>query len=156
MAGRLVSQADVILGQKIKRLRRLRGFSQSDVANVLEITFQQVQKYERGVNRVPAAVIPALARLLNTTASHLLDIESPRQAAATDDREVMALQAALSTLPENSPAHVQYLKAVAALAAAIRAASDDQLAANITDNTGRVSASGVGTTSSVIPQSARS
>ncbi|WP_372057230.1 helix-turn-helix transcriptional regulator [Tistrella mobilis] len=156
MAARLVGQADVMLGQKIKRLRRLRGLSQSEVADVLEITFQQVQKYERGVNRIPAAAIPVLARLLNTTANHLLDADDLRRTHVADDREVIALQAALSTLPADSPARQQYLKAVAALAAAIRATGDDQQALNMVDKTGRVSVSGAGTTSSVMPQSARS
>lgn len=46
---------DVFVGARIAERRRSLGLSQSDLAKALSITFQQVQKYERGVNRVSAS-----------------------------------------------------------------------------------------------------
>ena len=43
---------DVKLGQQIRKLRILRGYSQDAIAKKIGITFQQLQKYERGINRV--------------------------------------------------------------------------------------------------------
>ncbi len=43
---------DVHVGQRIRSRRTLLGFSQEQLAQGLSVTFQQVQKYERGSNRV--------------------------------------------------------------------------------------------------------
>ena len=45
---------DVAVGARVRIRRRWLGFSQTQLANALGITFQQVQKYERGSNRVSA------------------------------------------------------------------------------------------------------
>ncbi|MCF8495656.1 MAG: helix-turn-helix domain-containing protein [Alphaproteobacteria bacterium] len=42
-----------IIGQNLKYLRESRGLSQQKIARVLDISYQQVQKYEQGVNRFP-------------------------------------------------------------------------------------------------------
>ncbi len=41
------------IGQNLKTLRQIRQISQVDLAKILGVTFQQVQKYERGTNRLP-------------------------------------------------------------------------------------------------------
>lgn len=43
---------DVAIGSRIKKIRKMVNLSQSAVAEVLGITFQQMQKYEQGTNRV--------------------------------------------------------------------------------------------------------
>ena len=43
-----------VIGQNLKALRTLYGYSQRQVANALDTSFQQVQKYEKGQNRIPA------------------------------------------------------------------------------------------------------
>lgn len=50
----LASFVDAHVGKRIRLLRGLRKFSQEKLAKALGITFQQVQKYERGANRVGA------------------------------------------------------------------------------------------------------
>lgn len=42
-----------IIGRNIRNMRRAAGLSQTDIGDVLGITFQQVQKYENGLNRLP-------------------------------------------------------------------------------------------------------
>lgn len=46
---------DKIIGRNLQELRALRQLTQQQVAQALGITFQQIQKYESGVNRVSAA-----------------------------------------------------------------------------------------------------
>lgn len=55
---------DLWVGQRIGVLRRERGLSQSAMAGRLGISFQQVQKYESGSNRVSAARLYQLAGVL--------------------------------------------------------------------------------------------
>src|SRR5437588_10322079 len=50
---------DVEIGRKIRVLRRERGLSQSGLADGIDLTFQQVQKYEKGAKRVSAGRLPA-------------------------------------------------------------------------------------------------
>src|SRR3546814_6416949 len=58
------SDLDVSIGARL-RLRRLSmGFSQETLARALGITFQQIQKYERGTNRIFASRLFHLARVL--------------------------------------------------------------------------------------------
>lgn len=54
---------DEILGQSLRGLRMARGLSQSTVANSLGLSYQQLQKYETGANRIPVAALMRLRRL---------------------------------------------------------------------------------------------
>ena len=56
---------DAHVGQRIRDKRNERGMSQTEVANALGVTFQQVRKYERGTNRVGASRLYDLSRILN-------------------------------------------------------------------------------------------
>ena len=57
---------DVEIGRKIRALRLERGLSQSGLAEGIGLTFQQVQKYEKGTNRVSAGRLQKIADMLNT------------------------------------------------------------------------------------------
>lgn len=58
---------DIHVGQRIKEIRTVRGLTQSNVADHLGISFQQLQKYETGANRVSASRMFELSKLLNIT-----------------------------------------------------------------------------------------
>jgi transcriptional regulator with XRE-family HTH domain len=57
---------DVEIGRKIRALRLERGLSQSGLAHGIGLTFQQVQKYEKGTNRVSAGRLQKIADMLDT------------------------------------------------------------------------------------------
>ena len=64
---------DKHIGSKI-RLRRLEiGWSQSKIGNGLGITFQQVQKYEKGTNRIAASRLYKLAEILGVPITFFFD-----------------------------------------------------------------------------------
>ena len=63
---------DVAVGAHIRIRRRWLGFSQTNLADALGITFQQVQKYERGANRVSASMLVKIAAKLETTVAALV------------------------------------------------------------------------------------
>ena len=56
---------DTHVGQQIRDKRNEHGMSQTEVANAIGVTFQQVQKYERGTNRVGASRLFDLSRILS-------------------------------------------------------------------------------------------
>ncbi|TXH84916.1 helix-turn-helix domain-containing protein [Shinella sumterensis] len=61
---------DIKVGEKIRTQRRLRGLSQAGLGDALGVTFQQVQKYEKGTNRVSASRLMQIAGVLHMPVSH--------------------------------------------------------------------------------------
>lgn len=64
---------DVEVGRRICALRLERGLNQSDLGRALGLTFQQIQKYEKGANRVSASKLVGVARTLQVKPSYFLD-----------------------------------------------------------------------------------
>ena len=67
------SPIDVHVGARIRLRRTLLGMSQERLGEALGLTFQQVQKYERGVNRVGASRLFDLSRVLDVPISFFFD-----------------------------------------------------------------------------------
>lgn len=61
---------DIHVGKKLKELRQLRSLTQTDIAQGLGISFQQIQKYELGRNRISASRLYELAHLLDVETSY--------------------------------------------------------------------------------------
>ena len=61
---RRATAEDVAIGQKVRALRFDRGLSQSELASQVGVTFQQVQKYENGANRISAGRLALIAKAL--------------------------------------------------------------------------------------------
>lgn len=55
---------DIHVGNRVRQRRKLIGLSQADLGEALGLTFQQVQKYERGVNRIGASRLFQIAQIL--------------------------------------------------------------------------------------------
>jgi transcriptional regulator with XRE-family HTH domain len=65
--GRSVNAIDQHVGRRIRAQRLLKSMSQQSLADALDLTFQQVQKYEKGVNRVGAGRLSQIADVLGTS-----------------------------------------------------------------------------------------
>ncbi|MDV2988419.1 UNVERIFIED_CONTAM: helix-turn-helix transcriptional regulator [Methylobacteriaceae bacterium AG10] len=72
-ASRRVTKQDRIVGERIQKLRRAKGLSLTALGQAVGITFQQIQKYENGVNRIGASRLSDIARILEVPVSTLLD-----------------------------------------------------------------------------------
>jgi len=77
MSARSPNKTDIYIGKRIKMQRLTRGLSQTDVASRLGITFQQIQKYERGLNRVGAGRLQEIANLFRVTPAFFFE-DGPR------------------------------------------------------------------------------
>lgn len=64
---------DVHVGQRVRQRRTLLGYSQERLADALNLTFQQVQKYERGANRVGAGRLYELANALDVPVTYFFE-----------------------------------------------------------------------------------
>lgn len=62
---------DKIVGANLRRIRQLRKLSQSQLAASMDLTFQQVQKYEKGTNRMSASRMVQAARYFGVPITEL-------------------------------------------------------------------------------------
>ena len=91
---------DVHIGRRLRALRRGRGQSQGDLAAKVEVTYQQVQKYETGANRISASTLYEMARALSEPIAAFYD-GLPETFAPPDDG--LAAFAARDTLLGSAP-----------------------------------------------------
>ena len=87
---------DIHVGSRVRQRRTLLGFSQERLASALDLTFQQVQKYERGANRIGAGRLYQLARALEVPVTYFfeeLDDSNYSNAAAVNEPQAPAYQA---------------------------------------------------------------
>jgi transcriptional regulator with XRE-family HTH domain len=63
--------ADVQVGQAIRARRIIANMSQQELANRIGVSFQQVQKYEKGTNRVGAGRLPLIAEIFSVPINEL-------------------------------------------------------------------------------------
>ncbi len=68
---------DIHVGSRIRLRRTLLGMSQEKLGKAIGLTFQQVQKYERGTNRVGSSRLYQLAKVLNVPVSFFFDDMAP-------------------------------------------------------------------------------
>ena len=72
---------DVHVGARVRMRRTLLGMTQTDLGDALGLTFQQVQKYERGTNRISASRLYDLSRVLDMSIEHFFEDMPPEVAA---------------------------------------------------------------------------
>ena len=90
---------DIHIGNRIRAKRRLLGLGQQEFATALGITFQQVQKYEKGQNRISGSRLYDISRVLGTDINFFyedmpteVEKSSPRQRAGIKDKSTKAVK----------------------------------------------------------------
>jgi transcriptional regulator with XRE-family HTH domain len=96
-SGRMASKGfpnpiDVHDGARIRLRRTLLGISETTLAEAIGLTFQQVQKYEKGANRVSSSRLVDLAKVLDVTVPYLFEEMSAGVSAQTPSALMKARQ----------------------------------------------------------------
>ncbi len=73
---------DVHVGARLRQRRTLLGMSQTKLGGAIGVSFQQMQKYERGANRIGSGRLFALSRLLDVPVEYFFD-DMPSEVAAS-------------------------------------------------------------------------
>ncbi|HUO22576.1 MAG TPA: helix-turn-helix transcriptional regulator [Caulobacteraceae bacterium] len=89
---------DLHVGSRIRLRRKVLGVSQESLAADLGLTFQQVQKYERGANRVSASKLYEIARSLQTSIAYFFEGYADPAGAGFDRGEQLEEKAAVDFL----------------------------------------------------------
>jgi transcriptional regulator with XRE-family HTH domain len=103
-SGRNADSSDVQIGLRIRLARQAAGISQQSLADQLGLTFQQLQKYEKGINRITANRLWKIANILGHEMTWFIDglNVAPGESIKTrisDDAIRLAVQ--LDRLPED-------------------------------------------------------
>jgi transcriptional regulator with XRE-family HTH domain len=64
---------DKLVGVRVRMRRMIKGLSQEKLGEALGVTFQQIQKYEKGLNRISASRLERLSRALDAPAGYFLE-----------------------------------------------------------------------------------
>jgi transcriptional regulator with XRE-family HTH domain len=72
------------VGARIRMQRMVRGVSQTDLGNAVGVSFQQIQKYENGANRVSASRLQRIAGALEVTPEFFFEEEAQKGVGPTD------------------------------------------------------------------------
>jgi transcriptional regulator with XRE-family HTH domain len=83
MSTKAPNPVDKYVGSRVRMRRIMLGMSQEKLGEALGLTFQQVQKYEKGTNRVGASRLQQISEILQVPVSFLFD-GGPSGAANTD------------------------------------------------------------------------
>jgi transcriptional regulator with XRE-family HTH domain len=76
-------ELDILVGQNVRLYRMARLMSQADLGKLIGVTFQQVQKYEKGINRIGAGCLIQIAEALEVNVAALL------RGTANEDRNAL-------------------------------------------------------------------
>lgn len=120
---KLATEADRAIGSRIAALRAAQGLSQTTLGHAIGVSFQQVQKYEKGRNRVGASRLQMIADLLKVPVETFFADKVPAESgtesiqALFDDPEIMDLVAAFRSIPDQTTRSgvLSIVKAAAAL-----------------------------------------
>jgi transcriptional regulator with XRE-family HTH domain len=83
--GKRPNPTDVYVGSRVRLRRKMLGLSQEKLGEKLGITFQQIQKYEKGTNRVGASRLQAMSEALNVPVSYFFPDEASDAAGLRED-----------------------------------------------------------------------
>jgi transcriptional regulator with XRE-family HTH domain len=95
MSSKQQDPLDIEVGRRVRSVRLEKGMSQEKLGNQLALTFQQIQKYENGANRIGAAKLQRIAQILGVSVSALYPDPVP---AGRNSQEVAELIDTGSTL----------------------------------------------------------
>ncbi|MFQ5346924.1 MAG: helix-turn-helix domain-containing protein [Rhodothalassiaceae bacterium] len=91
---------DIHVGKRVRARRLLCGMSQEAFAQKLGVTFQQVQKYERGTNRISASRLYKISMILNTPINYFFEDLGKRTLPGTMRREGLELIRAFNKIKQ--------------------------------------------------------
>ena len=95
------NKVDIYVAQKLRLRRSLTGVSQKKLAAAVGITFQQVQKYEKGTNRVGASRLQAVSKILQTPVEFFFE-GAPEVSGSSKGAEIL-------NLDNSSTKHLEFI-----------------------------------------------
>jgi transcriptional regulator with XRE-family HTH domain len=100
-------KVNVSIGNTIRKIRKMRNLSQTELAQKIDVSFQQVQKYENGANRISLSALLLIAMALDIPIPILFaDIAENFEPLMTSNQERQILTAFRLMGPAESPSSI--------------------------------------------------
>lgn len=96
-----ISHFDRKLGRKVKEARQLRGMTQAKLGEAVGVTYQQIQKYEAGKNRISADRLNNIGTALKLPLSYFLDVEDEARSQWLFPADTLRLATSINDLPSD-------------------------------------------------------
>ena len=118
---RSVGEKDLAIGERVRTQRLARKVSQEELASKLGVSFQQIQKYEKGSNRISAVRLAEIATILDINVMALLSgLDSDSEGVSTPTSKFMATKVGVDLIeamirieePQIREAVVRFVQAV--------------------------------------------
>jgi transcriptional regulator with XRE-family HTH domain len=97
MAKRIVTAIDRHVAAQIRIQRKARGLSQTELGKALGVSYQQIQKYENGKNRLGASRLQQIANVLDVAPDFFFEGESARVLGSSGAKETALIQDFISS-----------------------------------------------------------
>ncbi|MBB3065720.1 helix-turn-helix domain-containing protein [Limibacillus halophilus] len=118
----MADKYDVAIGKRLRQLRTDRGLTQTQLGELLDVSFQQIQKYEKGTNRIGSGRLWVISRLLKSPIGYFFeDLDEPGSESEAEpvgdgrlSRDSVLLARSLNELPDGE-IKVQLTKLVKAI-----------------------------------------
>lgn len=68
--------ADIKIGKRLRTIREIKGYSQTELGEKVGLSYQQIQKYETGLNRISAVRLKEFAGVLNVPLPYFFDVKN--------------------------------------------------------------------------------
>jgi transcriptional regulator with XRE-family HTH domain len=109
-----IEKADKFIGEKIYSLRLAKGLSRQQLAKVIVVTHQQLQKYEKGVNRIPMGRLILIAKALEKNIDYFYDglEEADNVEPVHTQHQRMCIEVSRNFMKIRNPAHQQAVNAL--------------------------------------------
>lgn len=93
------------IGSHLRHLRQLSGLNLHHLADVLNVSHQQVQKYESGANALPLAFLPVLADFFGVSADYFFQDPVRSPGAMGSDDAILSLCLSIAAIPDPMMRH---------------------------------------------------
>lgn len=99
---------DACLGFRLRAIRQMRRISQECLGTALGVTFQQIQKYESGANRICPEKLYKCAQVLGVPVGYFFDQNETALSTIGFDKKIMNIATAVASLPSEEVAKRVY------------------------------------------------
>lgn len=103
------TETDTYIARQLRTARKLGKLSQEQLAERVGVTFQQIQKYESGANRISASRLYQIARVLNQPVSFFLPAGAERRRREADAHPDLERLIELLRTPDTMALHAAYI-----------------------------------------------
>jgi transcriptional regulator with XRE-family HTH domain len=101
-----IEKIDLHIGNKIYSLRLANGMSRQELADSIGVTHQQLQKYEKGINRISAGRLALIANALNKTVEYFYEgLDSQNKEKIETQHQRMCIEVSRNFMKIKNPEH---------------------------------------------------